>query len=362
MSFATQTMLRGVERQGPQVPTDASAFSMTGVIDYKNGSQVDSVAAYLRTGLATSALQPVPDKMNDSGRFNLDIDKSGTVVDMGYHRKGDENYPGATGHQVSSTARADTFDLEETAGRIGRELATGSHAPTAHDTTQRSVRAHVPLQRSAPKTITRSHPASDEMHEGLNNHRDALNAMSKSIKGIEQRLETSESQASRVKSLSRDVVKCESKMGQMHDGLMAHTGIMQRQNTNITQINKTLKSTSSAVSMMHDGLTNHKTVLSAMKVNASQHARDTASTRSDIDRAMAKVNQVHTGLMEQKSTVSGLHSGVMAHKDLLKTLHTSAREDRESIRQLRSSCASDKIDVTSKQMQSMLQKRVQARV
>jgi len=85
MSFATQTMLRGVERQGPQVPTDSSAFSMTGVIDYKNRSQVDLVATYLRTGLTTSAAQPVPNKMNDSGGYNLDIDKSGTVVDMGYH-------------------------------------------------------------------------------------------------------------------------------------------------------------------------------------------------------------------------------------------------------------------------------------
>ena len=98
MSFATQTMLRGVERQGPQVPIDASVFSMTGVIDYKNGSHVDSVAAYLRTGLATSAAHPVPDKMSNSGRCNLDIDKSGTVVDMGYHRKDDANYPGPTGH------------------------------------------------------------------------------------------------------------------------------------------------------------------------------------------------------------------------------------------------------------------------
>jgi len=199
------------------------------------------------------------------------------------------------------------------------------------------------------------------MHEGLNNYCYALNAMSKLIKGIEQRLETSESQISRVKSLLREVVKCESKMGQMHNGLMAHAGIVQRQNNNMTDLNKTLKSTSSAVSMMHDGLANHKALFSAMKVNVSQHALDMTAARSNIDQAMDKVNQVHAGLMEQKSTVSGLHSSVMAHKDLLKTLHTSAREGRESIRQLKSLCTSDKIDVTSKQMQSMLQKRVQAR-
>jgi len=354
MSFATQTMLRGVERQGPQVPTDAPAFSMTGVIDYKNGSHVDSVAAYLRTGLATSAVQPAPNKMNDSGRFNLDIDKSGTVVDMGYHRKDDTRYQSATTH-------LDTFDLEETAGRIGRELATGSHALSAHDATQRNTRTHAPLQRSAPKTVARSQGESDEIHDGLNNHRDALNAMSKSIKSIEQRLGTSESQTSRVNSLSRTVVKCESKMGQMHDGLMAYSGIMQRQDTNMTDLKKSIKSNSSAVSMMHDGLSNHKTVLSALKVNVSQHARDIKSARSDVDRAMDKVNHVHTGLMEQKSTVSALHSGVMAQKDMLKTLHTSVRDDRDSIRQLKSSCASDKIDMTSKQMHSMLQQRVQAR-
>jgi len=331
---------------------------MTGVIDYKNGSQLEGVTAHLRAGLATAA--PVPDTMNDSGRFNLDIDKSGTVVDMGYHRKDD--FQGA---RASAETRVDAFDLDKTAERIGRELTSASHRYPAYEDHAR------PLAR----TLARASPASDTIHEGLSNHRDALNAMSQSIKGMERRLDTSEGQATQVKALSREVGKCGARMGDMHEGLVAQKTVMQTQYAALTDLKRSVKTASCdargavvrvdeqarSISMMHDGLNNHKSTITALKSGASQHARELAAVRTSVDRAMDKVNNVHTGLLEQKSTVAGLHSGVMAHKDILKSLQTGVKEGKDAMRYMNGSCGSDKINMTATQMQSMLQKHVGAR-
>jgi len=224
MSYATQTMLRGVGLPGPLVHTDANAFSMTKVIDYKNGSQLEDVTAHLRAGLATAA--SVLDTMNNSGRFNLDIDKSDTVVDMGYHRKDD--FQDA---RASAETRVDAFDLDKTAERIGRELTSASHRYPAYE------------DHACPlaQTLARASSASNTIHEGLSNHRDALNAMSQSIKGMEQRLDTSEGQATQVKALSCEVCKCGARMGHMHEALVAQKTVMKTQYTTLTDLKRSVK-------------------------------------------------------------------------------------------------------------------------
>lgn len=281
MSFATRGMRQGACQTQPMSQSDkAVAFSNCNVIDYRHGLNFGEPVA--------AAMLPSVSGDNES-RYSLNLDKNGHTVDMHISTARPADSPECHDGPGHTNTVANISDM---VAKVSREMVQGTRKTETNNSKQiANLKSEVAAMRTV---LAESQRKQRTQVQRTAKEQNTMNQASKARADMELSPQ-----------VSADIAR---KSELVHEGLVHHTGVMQRQQNSINKLDMQVQS--------------------LQQVNARLDSRVQHGLRSvtnDAQKHDAGLKHHTQALTSIKATLTSMDAGLLNHKSELRTLKSTTK-------------------------------------